>query len=308
MKVLMDNCREHEDLWLLGRKKHVTASEVPIIMGLTKWLSPKELWLEKTGKRPLARRMTEAQSLGVMLEDAILNHVEETEGLKFDRQLFAVEDSGGLLAATFDGIDQENGVVCEVKTTGLVGRADRAFYSSDVPPHVMAQVQTQLIVSGAKYALVYALVAGKGLVRWRVTPEEKWALDIRHAAEKFWECVKSNTPPDGVEFPTIEVDSEEAPAVIPEEMFTRYALRKQERDIAEEEFQRAKRELIKALGNKGYGMSPSGDSIRRTVVVSHRVDTKTLRKEFPDIAEKMLKESQYERVTISLKPSAEETL
>jgi len=41
MKVLMDNCREHEDLWLLGRKKHVTASEVPIIMGLTKWLSPK---------------------------------------------------------------------------------------------------------------------------------------------------------------------------------------------------------------------------------------------------------------------------
>ena len=36
--------------WLQWRKKGIGASDIPIIMGMTSWSSPTQLWREKRGE------------------------------------------------------------------------------------------------------------------------------------------------------------------------------------------------------------------------------------------------------------------
>jgi putative phage-type endonuclease len=74
---------EHADVerqrWLEERRGGIGGSDAATILGVGKWGSPLEVWLEKTGRAP-EREQTEAMWWGAALEDLIARRYSEVTG------------------------------------------------------------------------------------------------------------------------------------------------------------------------------------------------------------------------------------
>ena len=69
----------HEE-WLCWRKKGIGGSDVSAILGINKWTSAFELWLDKTNQKNDPVEVNEAMELGIVMEPAIRNHFANVTG------------------------------------------------------------------------------------------------------------------------------------------------------------------------------------------------------------------------------------
>ncbi len=71
------------DEWLLDRRKGIGGSDVATILGLNKWKSPYQLWLEKTSQIDLEHTESEPAYWGNVLEEVVAKEFQERTGKKF---------------------------------------------------------------------------------------------------------------------------------------------------------------------------------------------------------------------------------
>lgn len=69
--------------WLEDRRKGIGGSDVGTILGLNKWKSPYQLWLEKTGQVELDESNSEPAYWGNVLEEIVAKEFTERTGKKF---------------------------------------------------------------------------------------------------------------------------------------------------------------------------------------------------------------------------------
>ncbi len=62
-EVLAKNSEMSRDEWLIERRKGIGGSDASIILGLNKWKTPFELWLDKTGQVLLVNRKVKLLTL-----------------------------------------------------------------------------------------------------------------------------------------------------------------------------------------------------------------------------------------------------
>lgn len=74
------------DEWLLDRRKGIGGSDVATILGLNKWKSPYQLWLEKTGQIGLEHTESEPAYWGNVLEEVVAKEFQERTGKKVRRR------------------------------------------------------------------------------------------------------------------------------------------------------------------------------------------------------------------------------
>lgn len=69
---------QRTDAWFEWRKNGITASESPVIVGLSPYQTPWRLWAEKTGfmERPDLSKNPNVQR-GVLLEDAVRERIAQ---------------------------------------------------------------------------------------------------------------------------------------------------------------------------------------------------------------------------------------
>jgi putative phage-type endonuclease len=142
------------EAWRAGRRM---ASESAALLRLAPWTpkTPYELFEVKSGRRKVG--ITPAMARGVALE-ATARALYEIE--RSDLMMPCLVDGEGGYAASLDGLSWDDARILEVKVpwkgtaSDLWARAARG----QVPPHYQAQVQHQLLASGAEYAhfAVYA--------------------------------------------------------------------------------------------------------------------------------------------------------
>lgn len=72
--------------WLEDRKKGIGGSDVGTILGLNKWKSPYQLWLEKTGQVVLEESGSEPAYWGNVLEEVVAKEFQERTGKKVRRR------------------------------------------------------------------------------------------------------------------------------------------------------------------------------------------------------------------------------
>src|SRR5688572_32414800 len=96
--------------WLEHRRKYRNASETPAVMGVSPWITPYQLWLERTGRAQT--KVNAAMTRGAELEAAARAAYERLTGLIME-PLVMVD---GEYSASLDGITLSGEVLVEIKT------------------------------------------------------------------------------------------------------------------------------------------------------------------------------------------------
>lgn len=195
---------EREAAWLKSRSHGVGGSDMSTILGLNKYASPYDLWLEKT-KRVKPEDISDNWAIvkGKTMEPELrrrfkAQHPEMIVTNGTDMQFISREKP--YLRASLDGILQrEDGSfgILEIKTAG--NRRAGGWRDEDgnlrIPPYYLAQVEFYALVTGWTWGYVYAAIGDDEPVEipFRADQEDMAAID--KAAADFWYFVTSGTPP-----------------------------------------------------------------------------------------------------------------
>lgn len=191
--------------WLAERRTLIGASDAASILGVG-YQSPFAVWAEKTGAVECDDRdATEAMECGLALQPGILSLLRRRSGL----DVIAEPDwslrrhpylswLGCSLDAYVDDDEAGMGVV-EAKNVGGYNASE--WKDSEPPLRFNVQVQCQMAVTGATWAIVVGLIGGNRLVWHTVARDDTFIDRMVRALGEFWALVESRTPPpvDGSE-------------------------------------------------------------------------------------------------------------
>ena len=184
--------------WLVYRLDKRNASESAAVLGLSPWTTPYQLWQAKTGR--LVQPVTMAMQRGTDLEPAARRAYEDDTGLVM--QPLVLE--AGFYSASLDGQTLDGDLILEIKCPLRGIRSDlwQDVSAGQVPEYYMAQVQHQLMVSGATKAHLWIYDGERGLLH-TIGRDDDLMARICAAWEVFQGYLDSDTPPPLTEADTV---------------------------------------------------------------------------------------------------------
>jgi putative phage-type endonuclease len=285
-----------------ARLEGLGGSDVAVALGLSPWRTQLQLWAEKTGNSPPPTE-TPAMEWGSRLESVIADKFRD-ENPQWTLETGNPEDlplkhpDVPFLQALPDGIIMKDG-----KPVGIwEGKTSSVDWADDVPPiYYVLQVQHYMYVTGLKMAVISCLFRGREYVEYTVKLEHKdYTNHVLPELINFWKTVENNLPihepADLNELTWVQgaPPEEEEPLTASKEMLD-LVMRVQTSDsVAKEAAAEAKKyklELAKAMGDRKYLVTSSGDKLVTQYVTKDSVilDTKLIQKERPDLLEKYSK-------------------
>lgn len=189
-EVAFDGSHEEvERQWLEARKHGVGGSDVAAIMGISKYSSPLEVWLVKTGREEQPD-LSAKQSVewGTRLEPLVAEKFsEEHPELKVEEPgcMFVSEDRPWAFASVDRVLSDAKGLkgILEIKTVGLRSAGD---WEDWVPDYYMTQVVHYLAVTGFTYAWVAVLIGGQEYREYCIQRDEEDVKAVSDAVDAFW--------------------------------------------------------------------------------------------------------------------------
>ncbi len=183
--------KQNTSEWLEWRKDMIGASDAPVIMGVSPFKTPRELWLYKRGEAP-EQIDTPWMRRGRELESTALKAFEkETDILMFPRVL--IHKSIKWMIASLDGInvDWDRGV--EIKTPGKVDHdlAKRGV----VPEKYIPQLQHQIEVAGLKF-IYYCSFDGTNVAIIEVDRDDDYIKKMLKKEKQFYKMFMDGIAPD----------------------------------------------------------------------------------------------------------------
>lgn len=183
MKSTLEMTRQE---WLEDRRKGIGGSDVATILGLNKWKSPYQLWLEKTGQVELAESDSEPAYWGNVLEEVVAREFCERTGKKVRRrnQVFEHEEYPFLRANIDRDVVGENALL-ECKTANQFLAKD--WDGEEIPMSYLCQVQHYMNVLNREYAYIAVLIGGQKFI-WKKIERDQELIDLitKHLVE-FWQ-------------------------------------------------------------------------------------------------------------------------
>jgi putative phage-type endonuclease len=179
--------------WLRARMEHVTASNVPAVLGIspykTAYQYANELLSgaaeEDDGKAFLyqqghaieaAAREWGRANLGIEIEPAVVRSLYQK-----------------YLMASLDGMDEKKGIVFEAK---YVGRdALHEIKSGLIKEHHKAQIQAQLLVTGFEMAIYFAMDPDGNAAVVDIARDEGFGRRIHNEVDEFWRGIQEGKLP-----------------------------------------------------------------------------------------------------------------
>lgn len=200
--------------WLKWRQKGIGSSDAPIIMGVSPWKTPLELYEEKIHPQTYDGAQQEKENsfitrMGNSMEPRIRALFEFKMGQDFRPSLLEMEQFP-FLRASLDGASDCRTLICEIK---LMGKKD--WESSTVPEKYIYQVQHQLMVSRAEKCFFVKYLYEKGgnadinpekMRIIPVVPDQQLIGTMLEAEMKFWDAVINKRPPmpSGKDYKTLK--------------------------------------------------------------------------------------------------------
>ncbi|WP_205173501.1 YqaJ viral recombinase family protein [Bacillus pakistanensis] len=294
--------------WLEERTKGIGGSDVGIILGLNKYRTPFELWLEKTGQVEPVEIDNEAIYWGNEMENVVAKEFEKRTGKKVRRSNFMFTHPEIPYAkANVDRFVVGESSVLECKTASAYLAKDWA--EDEVPDTYLVQVQHYLGVTGKEKGYIAVLIGGNRFV-WKEIERDDELIDmIFKAVKHFWEFhVQQGNPP--------ELDGSSAAEKFLKEKYDRAEKEKQiilpaeYKDLIDQYRQlkadeklvtTAKKEIENKIKDtlKDAETGTVGDYIVSWKNQSRTsVDSKALKAKFPDIHKEVLKQSSFRKFDV----------
>lgn len=295
------------------RTKHVGASDVAAIMGMSPYGSAHDVWLAKTGRVEDIEE-TDAMVFGTHAEpmvQGLWKHYQGTQLVK-PTATFADHAINGWLRVNpdfFIGKAQRGSPIVESKASmrAITGDGWGTSGTSEVPPHVYAQVQAQMAACESEEASVARLFGsfGAGFSIYTIPRDSDFIDIMREAIVSFWEsCVLKDTPPPESQASidalsrrkrepgsVVQVD----PQIVADFLAAKATLK--EAEAVEEA---AKARLLQALGDAEEG-AVEGYAVSYRQQAKSGINLDGLRTEYPEIAAKLATKTTYRVLRASAK-------
>lgn len=293
--------------WLQERKKGIGGSDASAILGFNPWKSAFELYIDKTSEH-VEEIDNEAIHWGNVLEDVVAEEFTRRTGKKVRRrnQTFRHKEHEFMIANIDRDVVGERALL-ECKTTNAFNLG--AWDGEQIPPAYICQLQHYMSVLDYEKAYIAVLIGGQKFV-WKEVERDDEFIELMIEQEKhFWEeHVLKGVPPeiDGSKsasellakmYPedngeTVMLPSDEAEMLIE-------AIESIKAEVKEKlELQKEYENKLKLLiGEAQMGVTPKYE-VRHKTYERNSFDTKRLKKELPDIAEKYTRQSTYRRLMI----------
>lgn len=190
--------------WLKLRGRGLGGSDMGAVLGLSKWSSPVDVWLEKTDRKPPIEDNL-AMWLGRKLENPAAKRYAEQRKMLVQNHNFMLVDTVNYLIGNIDRLITEPGTRAAIRgkiraIRGLEVKTSSQAPWEDVPEHYKAQVHTYMSLAATIEQFdIYALFIGQPKGE-RTYPELRDADTlnyIREAAREFWiKHVLEDAPPE----------------------------------------------------------------------------------------------------------------
>lgn len=263
---------------LVERCGRIGASDVPVIMGVSRWKTPYGLWAEKTKRLlPEERPESDSISLGHLIEPWLLDEAEKDLGAIGGRNQ-EVSHKDGVIVATLDGMVLATGEPVEAKTQGLVSPVYDEWgapNSDEVPPRYYWQAQTQMACVGAKRAHLYALLGGRGKVPFVLHRDPRIDAVLEEVCHWFVEHIAYDVEPErGISDVDIirrmQVRKDQQVALGEEflALVNEYHAIKSATNAAEKRREEIQAQFILALGDAPIGVLPDMRVVKFNVIES----------------------------------------
>ncbi len=292
----------NRDEWLKERRSGIGGSDAPAVLGLSKWKTPLQLYLEKRGELA-TQPESEPMRWGSRLEPLVRQEYADRTG-----EVVRLPD--GLLRhpaypwmlATIDGVT-DTGRLVEIKTARTAeGWGEPG--TDAVPQAYLIQVQHYLAVTGLHVADVAVLIGGQEFRLYEVPSDRELQELIIEQEAEFWKAVQQGTPPDPVTYAdvvarygrasragTVKASIEVLAAV---EALRAVRAQLAELDAREEE---AKRIILGAMGECDTLVDDEGNILAtwKASKPAQRFDAKALQAAHPDLYAKFLRAGEPSR-------------
>jgi putative phage-type endonuclease len=307
--VISTNDLRHEE-WLNARTHGIGGSDAGVILGLNRYKTPFELWLEKTGQVHPVSSDNEAAYFGNILEDVVAKEFERRSGKKVRRRNAILKHpKHDFIRANVDRLVVGEKAVLECKTASAF--LMKEWEGEEVPASYLVQMQHYLGVLGSEYKKGYfaVLIGGQKFIWKEIERDDELIKMIFEAEKDFWEKhVLANVPP--------ALDGSSAAEQFLKERYTKTEpgksvdLKHEYKDKIEEYL--SLKDTIKELEVQAKALENDIKNELKEAetgfvgpyqatwkpITSSRVDTKLLKSQFPNIYEQVVKPSTYRKFGI----------
>lgn len=289
-----------------NRRKFVGGSDVPIILGLSKYKSQFELAKEKVGLAPQIFDGNEYTVYGQVMEPQIRDYINAINGTNFVPDTTINKEK--YIRGNCDGADYDEQLLLEIKTHGKKPSID--VYE------VQIQIYLHEFELPAAWLALYerpdnfdAEFDPERLKIEVVHYDEVKAIQILESIELFWkrcEALKMNPGLTEAEFYSIGDESENELAIVAQQV-EQFEMQLTSYKQLETDYKVMKERLYELMLNHKV-KSFETDKLLITLVaptISTSIDSKALKAEMPEIAAKYSKSSSKKGYTkISMKKEA----
>jgi putative phage-type endonuclease len=293
------------DAWLKTRNIGIGGSDAGIVAGLSRWKSPFQLWMEKTGQvEPEDISDKEYVYWGTKLEQLVADRFCEVTGKSVRRRGLLKSDRKPFMLASVDRVVVGESAGLECKTANSY--ASKEWEGDNVPDTYYAQCQHYMAVTGMDKWYIACLLGGNHFV-WKEIPRNESDIEALEACEEeFWNHVTDLTAPPldgsdscaqalrekfhgGLETP-LELDAKAM------DLVNQYRRLKEAADDIKDEMETIKNILCGTLGDYETAYAGGIKVSWKTQAGRTTIDSKKLKEEHPDIYEKYSKTGKPTRV------------
>lgn len=268
--------------WLKNRKAGIGGSDIAAILGMSRWKTARDVWLDKTDQVVDAEVVSWPMVRGTALEDPILGWFSDQTGIAHRKVGMQQHKEKSWMLVNPDALTDDGGLV-EVKTTSFWLRDEWADGSAD---YAVLQGQWSLAVTGRSHLWVIAAVSDDEPVWERHERDEQLIGVMVEAAERFWfEHVQADVEPPlmwqdretlaGQFSEVTEADPVVGDADLDQWITTRAALAGQIKQL-EQAKKQAEAEIINALGDADTLVIDGRIAATRKQQTSRVVDMKAI--------------------------------
>jgi len=285
--------------WLEKRKLTLGGSDTPVLLGLNKYKTRYQLWLEKTGQADDFDG-NDATEWGNRLEEPVAQAFADATGLtvtKPDGEIYYTKGYEWMHASP-DRLVSDGGIL-EIKTTGA---HNKHLWDDGPPPHVLCQLQHYLNILVAKHGYVAVLIGGQDFRWWRVENDFDMQIEIIEKSKDFYfKHMKKNVAPEleaGDDktitnmFDKPKDESVEIDEILMDNIRYRHTLDAEIKALTDKKTQ-VETVIKSVLGNADTAVFEGQKVVTWKGATRTSFDSKTFEQEQPELYAKYIKKSPY---------------
>jgi putative phage-type endonuclease len=293
--------------WMEQRRLGVGASEIAVLFNLSPWQNLHELWDEKVNGCSYEAG-SELFHFGHMMEPAIAAEFSRRTGedVGMPESLIMIGEKNHH-RASLDRVVLDNGVAVAALELKNLHEGRFAEYREAGPSvGYLLQLQYQMLIGGYDYGYLAAFFGGQKFAAWRVVGSPTIQAEILRRVDDFWGYVeRKEQPPESLgKRAVVENTASSVTLTDPEweaKLTELESIRLKKAKLEKEE------KILRAQVKDVFGacVSAEAGNMVASISISTRrsLDTASLKKEMPEIAERFTKEAQVKTMRVRTRRS-----